>query len=45
MDVAPFIEDSRTFVPARFVSEALNSNVLWNGVKREVTILNLFKLD
>ena len=45
MDIAPFIEDSRTFVPARFVSEALNSNVLWNGVKREVTILNLFKLD
>jgi uncharacterized lipoprotein YddW (UPF0748 family) len=45
MDVAPFIEDSRTFVPARFVSEALNSNVLWNGVKREVTILNLFKLN
>jgi len=45
MDVAPFIEDSRTFVPVRFVSEALNSNVLWNGVKREVTILNLFKLD
>ncbi|NCO28737.1 MAG: copper amine oxidase N-terminal domain-containing protein, partial [Caldiserica bacterium] len=39
------IEDSRTFVPVRFVSEALNSNVLWNGVKREVTILNLFKLD
>jgi uncharacterized lipoprotein YddW (UPF0748 family) len=45
MDVAPFIEDSRTFVPARFVSEALNSNVLWDGVKREVTILNLFKLN
>jgi len=45
MDVAPFIENSRTFVPVRFVSEALNSNVLWDGVKREVTILNLDRLD
>jgi hypothetical protein len=45
MDVAPFIENSRTFVPVRFVSEALNSNVLWDGVKREVIILNLNKLD
>ena len=45
MDVSPFIEDSRTFVPVRFVSEALNANVLWDGVKKEVTILNLSRLD
>jgi uncharacterized lipoprotein YddW (UPF0748 family) len=44
MDVAPFIQNSRTFVPIRFISESLNSKVLWDGEKREVTILNLFKI-
>lgn len=27
MDVAPFVQDGRTFVPIRFVSEALGANV------------------
>ncbi len=38
MDTAPFIKDSRTFVPVRFVSENLGAKVSWNGEKREVTI-------
>lgn len=38
MDVAPIIKDSRTFVPLRFVSEAMGYNVFWDGVKKTVTI-------
>ena len=38
MDVVPFLKDSRTFVPIRFVSEALGSNVDWNDKTKEVTI-------
>ncbi len=32
-DVAPYIENGRTMVPARFVSEALNANVKYNNSK------------
>ena len=38
MDVSPFLKDSRTFVPVRFVSEALGYNVDWNDKINEVTI-------
>ena len=38
MDVVPFLKDSRTFVPVRFVSEALGYNVEWNDKTKEVTI-------
>lgn len=38
MDVAPFIENSRTFVPVKFISEALGYQVEWDGTKRKVTI-------
>lgn len=38
MDVVPFLKDSRTFVPVRFVSEALGYNVDWNDKTKEVTI-------
>ena len=38
MDVVPFLKDSRTFVPIRFVSEALGYNVDWNDKTKEVTI-------
>jgi len=38
MDVAPFIQNSRTFVPVRFVSEGLNEKVAWNAKAREVII-------
>ena len=40
-DEKPLINtDSRTLVPVRFVVEALNCEVFWNGEKREVTIKN-----
>lgn len=37
-DVAPFIENNRTLVPVRIISENLGYNVTWNGEKQTVTI-------
>ena len=34
----PVIEEGRTFIPLRFVSEQLGYNVSWNGETREITI-------
>ncbi len=45
MDVAPFIENSRTFVPIRFVSEAMRMTVDWNEALRTVTIKGFVRLD
>lgn len=42
MDVAPFVQDGRTFVPIRFVSEALGANVSYtqhaDGTTKDVII-------
>lgn len=38
MDTEPFLKDSRTFVPIRFVSEAMGLNVDWNEDTKEVAI-------
>ncbi|WP_181395931.1 copper amine oxidase N-terminal domain-containing protein [Cytobacillus oceanisediminis] len=38
MDVAPMIKDGRTLVPLRFVGEAYDSYVDWDGKNRKVTI-------
>ena len=38
MDTEPFLKDSRTFVPIRFISEAMGLNVDWNSDTQEVTI-------
>ncbi len=43
MDVAPVIREDRTFVPLRFVSEALNKSVYWNGTTRVVVIAPIDK--
>lgn len=37
-DVAPFIQNGRTMVPARFVAENLSADVGWDGVTRTATI-------
>ncbi|MDF2545620.1 MAG: hypothetical protein K0R93_518 [Anaerosolibacter sp.] len=42
MDVAAFIQDGRTFLPIRFVAEALGvstDNIVWNNEARTVTIM------
>jgi hypothetical protein len=41
MDVAPYIKNSRTYFPVRYVANALNitnDNVVWDGAQRTVTI-------
>lgn len=38
MDTAPFIYQSRTYVPIAFVALALGASVSWNGQTQEVTI-------
>ena len=35
---APRIQDSRTFVPVRFLSEQLGYNVSWDGETQTITI-------
>jgi len=38
LDVAPFIQGNRTYVPIRFVAEFLGAIVGWDGEKYEITI-------
>ena len=38
MDVAPVIKDSRTFIPARYISEFLGQKVEWISERREVAV-------
>jgi hypothetical protein len=38
MDVAPAIRQGRTYVPLRFVAEALNSSVNWDSQERKVSL-------
>jgi len=42
MDVAPYIKDGRTYLPVRYVGNALgisDNNIFWDGVKRSVTLI------
>lgn len=38
LDAAPFIDEGRTYVPLRFVSEQLKASVNWNSGTREAVI-------
>ena len=38
LNAAPYIENSKTLVPVRFVSEALGADVQWNKETKTVTI-------
>lgn len=38
LDAAPMIRDGRTYVPLRFVTDALGGEVSWNSMKRQATI-------
>jgi len=38
MDAAPFIRNERTFVPLRFISEAIGADVKWDEAQRVVFI-------
>jgi hypothetical protein len=39
MDVAPVIVNGRTLVPVRFISEALEAGVLWDGNTKNATVV------
>jgi len=42
MDVAPYIKGDRTYMPIRYVANAIginDSNIFWDGVKRTVTLM------
>ena len=48
MDAAPFIKDSRTFVPVRFLGNALgvsDSNIAWDNTARKATLQGKSKLE
>ncbi len=38
LDVAPLIQDGRTFVPIRFVTEALGASVVWEANTKKIYI-------
>lgn len=38
MDTAPFIKDSRTFVPVRFLAEAFGDTVDWDNETQRITV-------
>ncbi len=42
MDTVPFIKDDRTFVPVRFIAEALNCKVTWDDKSQAVIIKNKY---
>lgn len=38
MDVAPYIEDGRTYVPIRYIAEFFGQSVVWRAERRQVDI-------
>jgi hypothetical protein len=43
LDVAPYTENGRTYLPIRFVAEALgisSDNIVWNDATKTVTLIN-----
>jgi hypothetical protein len=38
LDAAPYIKNSRTMLPVRFIAEGLDSAVSWDALERKVTI-------
>jgi len=45
MDVAPFIENSRTYVPLRFIMEAFHLDVQWDEKNASVSVRGIIRLD
>lgn len=42
MDVAPYVKDGRTYLPVRYVAQALgvaDSNILWDNATQKVTLI------
>jgi hypothetical protein len=46
MDVAPMLRDGRTFLPIRYVADALEANIDWNATEQKITIqLDTIKVE
>jgi len=48
MDAKPFLQDGRTFVPIRFLSNALgveDKNILWDDPTQKVTLISKIKVE
>ncbi len=45
MDVTPFIENSRTYVPLRFIMEAFKFDVLWDSTNKTIEINGISRID
>ena len=45
MDAAAFIQDSRTYTPARFVAEQLGAEVVWNAMTRQVIVTETVEVE
>lgn len=45
MDAAAFIQDSRTYTPARFVAEQLGAEVVWNAMTRQVIVTETVEIE
>lgn len=39
IDVAPLIDHERTLVPLRFITEAMDCQVLWDGASKNITVI------
>ncbi len=40
LDVAPFVQNDRTYTPVRFIAESLGAEVYWNQATQEVILVN-----
>ncbi len=38
MDVAPFLQNDRTFIPLRFFAEAMGATVEWDNAEQKITV-------
>lgn len=46
LEASPMIQEGRTFVPVRFISEVIGASVLWDPQEKKVTILkNATKIE
>ncbi len=45
MDVVPFVVNSKTFVPVRFIAESFDEPVDWDGINRTVIVASFIEPD
>lgn len=43
LQIAPMIENNRTLVPLRFISQAFDCQVVWDGAAKKIIVRNYFE--